>query len=221
MNQVNNQTERKVAKSENSRRQFLKKASTGVLISSLPAKSVWGACTVSGALSGNTSRIQTDCVPLNLFGGRSPGFWRDADNKIPGRALADAFPYLKEFRKNSDRYKCEYDTLQHEIYQVKQHQVDLGFNKSGQQVTLMVGDALSSPGGIAWNLAAVYLSAYFGFFDHLMPIVLPSGDLIETAEELVAHLFAYDHMEYLTDRDFGFTDGSTHYQASATECASL
>ena len=59
------------------RRSFLKKSATGAVLVSLPAQSVWGACSVSGAMSGNLSQNtdRHDCEEPNLPAGRSPGFW--------------------------------------------------------------------------------------------------------------------------------------------------
>ena len=63
------------------RRKFLKKASAGALITSLPAHSVWGnTCSVSGAMSGNLSGTGGGGGPVcdqpELFEGRSPGSWK-------------------------------------------------------------------------------------------------------------------------------------------------
>ena len=67
----------------NKRRQFIKKASAGVVITSLPMKSVWGTqCTASGAMSGNLSgggQAAAPCAVPTLEGGRSPGFWYEGN----------------------------------------------------------------------------------------------------------------------------------------------
>ena len=44
------------------RRSFLKKSASGAVLVSLPAQSVWGACSVSGAMSGNLSQNQAAMI---------------------------------------------------------------------------------------------------------------------------------------------------------------
>jgi len=80
------------------RRQFIKKAGAGVAVSSLPMKSVWGACTVSGVMSGNLSQngggTGDVCGSLSLTGGRSPGFWYVGNggiNGTQGNSVRDVF----------------------------------------------------------------------------------------------------------------------------------
>lgn len=72
----NNETQ---VSSQKSRRKFIQKASAGVVLLSLPAKSSWasgsGCGTISGQLSGNLS-TQT-CDPMAKFDGRSGGFWKN------------------------------------------------------------------------------------------------------------------------------------------------
>jgi len=88
-------TESSVTKNAKSdvRRTFLKRATAGALIASLPLKATWAGgngtgCSVSGNLSGNLSR---DCSTAQIDG-RSPGGWHkyykagnkyQADSSIP------------------------------------------------------------------------------------------------------------------------------------------
>jgi len=208
---MKDQTENK-----NSRRKFLVKTSAVSLISALPATSVWGACTVSGALSGG-SKVNDDCTTILLSNGRSPGFWRDADTKTQGGAIASVFPYLNNY--SGSRYDCEKAHLMAVIGDAKEIDVDLGKDENGSSVSINIKDALQSSGGIAWNLAAVYLNAVFGLYNSL-PVTLNSGDTISNGAELIKHLFALDVIYGTGDGDayFGFTDGSTPYMPSASGC---
>ena len=97
------------------RRQFIKKAGAGVAVSSLPMKSVWGACSVSGTMSGNLSQTgggnagQCDAMPI-LQGGRSPGSWFNGNTWEPGsngNAPASVFPQLRVGIPSND--KCLLD----------------------------------------------------------------------------------------------------------------
>jgi hypothetical protein len=204
------------AENKNSRRKFLVKTSAVSLISALPATSVWGACTVSGALSGG-SKVNDDCTTIWLTNGRSPGFWHDADTKTQGGAIASVFPYLNDY--SGTRYDCEKAHLMTVIGNAKNVNIDLGKDGNGSQFSVNIKDALQSPGGITWNLAAVYLNAEFGLYS-LLPVTLSSGDKITNGAELIKHLFALDAINPSGEDDtyFGFTNGDTSYVASASGC---
>jgi len=214
---MKDQTENK-----NSRRKFLVRTSAVSLISALPATSVWGACTVSGALSGG-SKVNNDCTTIILQGGRSPGKWHDM---LTGESIASAFPYLKDYKQNGQnadntRYECEKSHLVSVILAAQNITIPLGNNEHGQAVTINIKDALSSTGHLPWNLAAVYLNAEFGFYSSSLPVTLSSGHTINNGAELISHLFALDIINEgygEGDTYFGFTDGSTLYRATASSC---
>jgi len=207
---------------KDSRRKFLVKTSAVSLISALPATSVWGACTVSGALSGG-SKVNNDCTTISLIGGRSPGKWHDM---LTGESIASAFPYLKDYKQNgpnadNTRYECEKSHLVSVILAAQDITIPLGNNEHGQAVTINIKDALASSGHIAWNLAAVYLNAEFGFYSSSLPVTLSSGHSINNGADLISHLFALDIINNGfgdSDSYFGFTDGSTTYQATGSNC---
>ena len=83
-----------------SRRRFLQKTAVGTVIASLPAKSVWGACSVSGALSGNLSQNtdRHDCTIPRLVGGRSPGGWLNYKDNCH-----DIFDALADIKCNNNK----------------------------------------------------------------------------------------------------------------------
>lgn len=64
--------------SVDSRRKFLQKASAGIVIAAIPAKSSWAvnSCTVSGNLSNHASAIERNQDCTAVLEGRSPGFWK-------------------------------------------------------------------------------------------------------------------------------------------------
>jgi hypothetical protein len=195
----------------------LAKTSAVSLISALPATSVWGACTVSGALSGG-SKVNNDCTTISLIGGRSHGFWKDTST---GKALGSAFPYLKTYTKGSDRKKCEKTHLISLIDLVKNETVFLGNDENGQAVSIHINTALTSNASPAKHLAAVYLNAVFGFYSLSLPVMLSSGHTISHGAELIAHLYALDIINPGMDSNdyFGFTDGKTAYTATASGCS--
>ncbi len=223
-------------KGMHSRRKFMKKAALGSLVLTVPAKPVWGACSVSGAVSGNASRVNQDCVFLNLTNGRSPGFWRasgaepfatcgkgSSGGKNDKKNLASAFPYLQAYKpkgKESDSlFVCEMNKLRARITdEVNNAVVVVGHDVNGNVVELNIKVALSECGGLAWNLAAIYLNAVFGFYDNigLWGTMLDSGDLIENADDLIAHYYGLSMVHGLNDSDFGFTDGVTSFSLEAS-----
>ena len=205
-------------KQNNSRRKFLAKTSAVSLISALPATSVWGACTVSGALSGG-SKVNNDCTIIPLTGGRSHGFWKD--NATTGKSIGSAFPYLKNYPNNSERKKCEKKHLISLIELVKDEKVIIGKNENGEAVSIDIRVALESNIAPQKHLAAVYLNAKFGFYASSLPQILPSGDLISDGTELITHLYALDIINPgIGDSNeyFGFTDGSTGFEVIASGC---
>jgi len=205
------------------RRGFLKKSTASVVIASIPARSVWGACTVSGALSGNASKISDDCTVIPpLVGGRSPGGWQSA---LADNNLHDMFSYIKFKKKCST---AQYDGAR--SFLIQQIEAKLADNISlGAGLSFNVGDGLgknvdmtafsnagintSSLKGLFYNLAAVYLNVAFLFYD--VPAVSMSDGDITTAEELIAHMFAVhiaNNGIYLSGNSvFGFTNGISDY----------
>jgi len=205
---------------KDSRRKFLVRTSAVSLISALPATSVWGACTVSGALSGG-SKVNDDCTTVKLLGGRSPGKWHDMTT---GESIASAFPYLKDYKQNgahadNTRYECEKSYLVSVILAAQDVTIPLGNDEHGQAVSINIKDALASSGHLSWNLAAVYLNAYFGFYS--LPITVNSGHSLSDGADLIAHLFALDVINNGagdSDTYFGFTDGSTTHTEAPSHC---
>jgi hypothetical protein len=198
-------------KNKDSRRNFLVKTSAVSLISALPATSAWGACTVSGALSGG-SKVNGDCTTVPLSNGRSPGSWRDFSN---GKKMGSAFPYINTFAKKSAQKKCERNHLASFILAAQDVTIILGKDKQGDVYSLDVKAALANSGGIGWNLAAVYLNAEFGFYANYLPATLNTGDTISNGEDLVKHLFALDALNGTPSNEdtyYGFSDGSTDYE---------
>lgn len=201
---MKNETENK-----NSRRKFLVRTSAVSLISALPATSVWGACTVSGALSGG-SKTTNDCSTITLTGGRSHGFWKDIST---GNSLDSAFPNVV-----TDVQKNALITL---IEAAKALEVPLGNNQSGSPEYMVIGIALGSGSSPKKHLAAVFLNAIFGFYCSSLPVTVNAGYTISNGEELVAHLYAL-HVISLDPNDsnlyFGFTNGSTGFTPTSIGC---
>jgi hypothetical protein len=190
------------------RRNFLKKSAIGLVATSMPAQSVWGACNASGISGGSTST--TTCEMPFLRNGRSPGSWRvfvetsgptklgrnkikamfSAYNGASKSALNLNFCYLQSFIKNHGPIELSNDSL-------------MGTHR------LNLYDALNSNGGI-WNLAAAYLNAHFGFYS------IPAE--FSSAEELIQHMWGvlFVTNNNMTPTNFDalnntFTDGVTSH----------
>ena len=141
------------------RRNFLKKSAIGLVASSMPAQSVWGACNASGISGGSTST--TTCVMPNLYNGRSPGSWRKFLSSSPtdkGRNKIKAMFSAYSGASNSalNHNFCYLNSF------IKNHPPVVLSDGKGMMPykELNLAGALASAGGI-WNLAAVYLNAKF------------------------------------------------------------
>ncbi|MEP4890983.1 MAG: hypothetical protein ABJV04_13215 [Aliiglaciecola sp.] len=198
----------------NKRRNFLKKSATGAVIVSLPAKSVWGACSVSGALSGNLS-TNTDrhtCTMPYLNGGRSPGNWKKYSNN-----MHSTFTKLKTCKNNYGKNSSEYKTMEscyaESIEEVYQHTLTLPSDLPSR--TLTVSEALASNGSgdnnIYFHLAAVYLNTYFGFYS-----TYTEG--AAAAQQAISEVFLYWYISKnsssfsgISESELGYDEGSTDW----------
>lgn len=187
-----------------SRRKFLRSSSTAALITSLAAQPVWGQCTVSGAMSGaSTSPTNGDAcfIPPELYGaGRSPGFWSSA--MYNGNAVISAFSSFNG--SQAADLRCFID----EVKATSSYTIPETSTTSS--MTINVAQALMYPGGTGgnnWNLAGIWLDAYFGFFDGA---ILP-GVLSPTPQDWVEHFFALYVISNQSDSVFNsvFNDGSS------------
>lgn len=196
------------------RRAFVKSSVAGVVITSLPAKSVWGACNASGISGG--SQTTTSCEMPDLSGGRSPDCWgkfvdRDVTKSSHRNMLKEMFTAYSGASNNVVKLKCK---------DLKSYIENIPEVKLENKVSLNVCEALKGNGDIA-NLASCYLNAVFGFYS----LPLQFSD----ASELVEHIygvvqygggtagFGAAKMAYSApSQNFGsvlgpsFTDGSTN-----------
>jgi len=151
------------------RRVFLRKGTAAAALTTLAAQPVWGKCTVSGAMSGGSRHEDDDPCKIPNVVGRSPGFWTEA--MYVGNALRSAFPNVPN--GHITRLRCFID----------QEKVNNNFTyklSPDEQITISVAAALSDPGGLAFNLAAIWLNAFFGFFpDAIVPDVVTPQDWVE------------------------------------------
>lgn len=228
MNEFEKSAEMDVA-TVNKRRSFIKKTATGAVIASLPAKSVWGACSVSGAMSGNLSQNadRHDCHLPNFSNGRSPGGWgkvmgyngggRGATIKsmfIPlNDIMSDKTSYSKS-QRNSARncYLAEVESRANDTLILPAEILS-----SHNQSIMTVGQALQSQGAtlnnIFYHLAAVYLNAYYGFYSGYQG----RNDALEAIEQvyLYWHMADAAGMVSISDSDLGYDDGQTNWELNA------
>lgn len=202
--------------SGSSRRKFLIKSSAGVVITTLPAHSVWGACNASG-LSGGSRSGGDVCIIPEVSGGRSPGSWAkyvesgDPDNNKRNK-VREMFS-LSTVDSEGGLVKPADTQLNEAFCSVRSHiasMPDVVLSDGSGDIpyaTLNIHTAMQNSGGI-WNLAAYYLNAYFGFYGDISPF--------NSAEEMVQHVWAVLIINYGSPEaiDFdvlgtSFTDGST------------
>ncbi|MCV2886009.1 hypothetical protein OE749_15050 [Aestuariibacter sp. AA17] len=183
------------------RRRFLKKAGSGIVITSLPAQSVWGACSVSGAMSGNMSAAHADkhqCSMPVLPNGRSPGFWKTR-NGVQG-AFLNLNQKIQEVNhsnmRNSDKKamkksyrECYKTSIENFITNVSMG-LPQDLITSSDNLAAALASNGSGDGNMLYHLAAVYLNAYYGFYGSGY-----QGNM-QAAQQLVTDilLFAYSEI---------------------------
>lgn len=220
------------------RRAFLKRSAAGVVITSLPAQSVWGSvCTVSGAMSGNQSGIQrhSNCVKPYLPLGRSPSTWKayvvkssNISNQVNTSNVHDVFECVPnktgkvnglKVCKSQEAYKIRLCYLSgvKEVAEKGDMSVDNDLITPAFQVNLY--DALTKPGGVDYNIAAVWLNVYFGLYaSHY------EASDVNVANKVVEGLLSYISIETqngssptLNDAFYNFGNGKTGYKFSACQ----
>lgn len=182
-----------------SRRKFLMKSTAGVVITTLPAQSVWGACNASG-LSGGSRTSETVCeIPL-VVGGRSPGSWRVyVESGNPSTNSTKKVRAMFSL-SHSDNLTAAYCSVRNEITNMPNIVLSDGTGAI-PEADLNIETALSNTGGI-WNLAAYYLNAYYGFYGDLSPYA--------NAEEFVQQAWAvmYINNGGLVPTDYSILESS-------------
>jgi hypothetical protein len=189
------------------RRNFLKKAALGVVVTSLPAQSVWGACNASGISGGSGST--TTCEMPNLTGGRSPGSWSKFIASSPTNTGRNKIKAMFSAYSGADDATLNLKFCDLNNY-IKSTVISLSDGGGAiPPATLDLGSALANSGGI-WNLAAVYLNAKFGFYS------IPPE--FSDADELIQHIWVvlYVANGNSTPVDFeslvpSFTDGTSSH----------
>ena len=180
------------AATTDSRRKFIQKAAAGTILTTLPASSVWGVCTVSGALSGG-SQVVDNCKIPPLTGGRSPGYWK------PGGQYHGGF----------SNYGPDKEDCLHTAITTFESATTITLDDG---VTLNLADGLAASGTLSFHLSAAYLNAFFDFYT--LPVTIGS-DVINTAEELVQHLYAttfrYDVDTVVSALEASYADAESSY----------
>ncbi len=175
----------------NNRRKFLKKAAVGAVVSSLPAQSVWGACTVSGALSGG-SNFQQNCDNYFLIRGFSPGRWMKDhfEDKIgdmfPNHGctnINDVASQIKSFINATDVVLVDgYSISGNHLVAVQGSTVSMNLDEALKgNVDFIFGN------GFYKNLAAVYLNVHYGFEENFL---IPGKGTSTDPTEVVQFIFA-------------------------------
>lgn len=218
MNEFDKTNEQDVSKG-NKRRSFLKKSATGAVVFSLPAKSVWGACSVSGAMSGNlsTNADRHDCT-MGAQGGRSPGYWKTC---LANDNLHAVFVHLKiakdSVNNNSTAaqqtaYQTTKNCYRSAVESVMSHTMVLPseFNP----LVMTVEEGLNSEGATLNNLyfhmAAVYLNSYFGLYTNFM------SESVVTSQEAIGEVFLFWYMGDKSASQLPFHSDYLDYDAANT-----
>lgn len=196
-----------------SRRKFIQKSGAVAGVTIIPSKSVWGMCNSSG-VSGGSKDTSDSCsfIPSDLEG-RSPGTWTkflakrtaeaDSSNQLHGRdeeglkKIKGAFaqyPYNWNQANGPERFllKKIYDEINDEIWSAA---IVLSTGSDAIPAkTLVISAALSSNGGIDWQLASVYLNLKFGFTSLPQPFLY--------INDYMAHLWGVANVVYSSHSAF-------------------
>ncbi|MFC3204474.1 hypothetical protein ACFOEW_21930 [Alteromonas oceani] len=225
------------------RRQFIKKAGAGVAVSSLPMKSVWGACSVSGVMSGNLSQTGggtgDTCGTVQMpSGGRSPGSWFQGNTWTPGSngdAPASIFPQLKvgvpdgddcllearieEMRTIINQFVADTELTLTEAAAQYIYDSDSSYDTSPTLFAALEGTGVpNSRKSILRHTAIVYMNVYFGLYNGVT-LPLNHSAAQETAEIVMAQLVQIKQNggAELTDSQLGYTDGHSQIIQSTFE----
>lgn len=227
------------------RRQFIKKAGAGVAVTSLPMKSVWGACSVSGVMSGNLSQngggTGDTCGTIEMpAGGRSPGSWFQGNTWTPGangNAPAAIFPQLNVGVPSGNAGNCLLDARIEEMrtiinqFAANTHLVlsvdaakyiydsDTVYNTSPSIIAAIDGIGVpSNRQNILRHTATVYMNVYFGLYNGVTSPLNHSAAM-EVAEIVMAALIQQKQSSSaeMTDAQLGYTDGHSQIIQSTFE----
>lgn len=202
------------------RRTFLKRASAGAVLTSLPAHSVWGGvCSVSGAMSGNLSGIQRhkDCEKPELPGGRSPGYWKGlitSSQNVHGVFTSVSNQGGPNNTHNQSVQACY-------VKAVEKVAMDNDMVIPSEFITsdfvTNIYDSLMDEGHLDFNMAGVWLNVYYGL-STTGAAIYPTG--AASANSVVQRLIAYIIMQERNGTPvsadgnafFNFDEGTTSYQ---------
>lgn len=225
------------------RRQFIKKAGAGVAVSSLPMKSVWGACSVSGVMSGNLSQngggTGDTCGTVQMpAGGRSPGSWFNGGTWTPGgnsKSAASVFPQLKvgihiteeclldarieKMRTIINQFVADTELTLTVAAAKYIYDSDNAYDTSPTLLAALNGTGIpNSRKNIMRHSAIVYMNVYFGLYNGVT-LPLNHSAAQETAEIVMAQLV--DNKQTgggdLTNNQLGYTDGYSQIIQSTFE----
>ncbi|MGS2721917.1 hypothetical protein [Paraglaciecola aestuariivivens] len=200
------------------RRTFLKRATAGAVLTSLPAHSVWGAvCSVSGAQSGNLSGIRRhkDCEKPELPEGRSPGYWKGLITSSEN--VHGAFTSVSNSGGPNNTYNQSVQACYvNEVTNVaKTYSMDIPSEFITPDFITNIYDSLMDEGHLDYNMAGVWLNAYFGFGGFTPGVA--------SANKVVSDLIAYIIMQERSGNPvnaegnafFNFVEGTTSYQVTS------
>lgn len=197
----------------NKRRNFLKKSATGAVIVSLPAKSVWGTCTVSGTVSGNLSQQannQTCTLPDLMGSGRSPSDWTNCRNSM--HKTFDELGHLKNNINNSSSrgaaYRSRKEEYIHEVDDVMDHMLLMPGKLDGASMTVKSALTMTGTSEVYAHCAAAYLNAYFEMYAGYS-----HGDRV-SAHALAEHIYIFNYIQSKANVAVSFNTALKYYDGS-------
>lgn len=228
MNNRDPQNGNNAAVSQEARRKFIYKSATGAALVAVPGKSVWGACSVSGAMSGNVSSMaRHTCEVPDFSGGRSPGTWKEDHISLKAHAVFDALAensIQKKAENGSAMYDCYVrhvtQFINSNVMQIDPRLLSDSLLSSYPTGVINIYEALTSNGGgdgsLEYNLAGVFCNAYFGFYPEVVSHESDEVSRLAKANKLVNDIVIYlvtmSKTNPTVSIDFQFSsDASTPY----------
>lgn len=207
------QTGKAGGESARSRRRFIQAATSASIVTTLAAQPVWGKCTVSGAVSGGSQALTDEVCYIPDLNWRSPGYWKNAGN---GNNLLSAFPEVCD--DDEDALRAAVTAAKAHVFDFKVENIDSTITEHSILVSKALAKELPAgvPGnvqGMVFNLAGIYLSAYFGFFGSAS---IPGFNGSPTAQDWVDH---FNGLAYVFNDPWNaLGEGTTSYTAGGSAC---
>jgi len=159
--QLDNQQDSQDLEQTKTRRSFLKKATIGATIASIPAHSVWAGRLISGNMSGNVSGWGDDYI----LGILSHGYYKNPKKDAPQRDILFVTAFGGEPFSNNGKPTLPTGLTLLDVMENKEAVYTTSQNGGGGK------NKTGGPGNVNMQLAAMYLNAFYHGTLTVWPVV--------------------------------------------------